>query len=351
MSPLQGSQADILLWPKMYDCILCVPDSVAFFSILGVGLTRMFYLACGHLPSAFILLNMISHTLYGQTLETCKISVRVFRRVTSSIELAVVELSIFILRSITIWYWERKFMALNTIACLTPIIVFFQEFILTMTRNIQRWQAMINQEGSGSPGFRITMDISFQTTRGQDLDRAQGDEISRLGFGFSEEAGERVFPSGREKCVWVESCRIFANNSDYILADAGKIPGKLVDKCRKKKISRAAFVYSERNSRLSDARGAVQPNTLARLPTKYQSQVGWTVHPDIMDMICTSRNDECVLVIKPSSEMINKRLLETEWMDLSVQARLRYWWNWDKVVDRPTGAGLVPRIRDTVQCH
>jgi hypothetical protein len=89
--------------------------------------------------------------------------------------------------------------------------------------------------------------------------------------------------------IWIENGRIFADSSDHILADAGKIPGKLVDKRRKKIFSRTAFCvharekegsreplffratschrhpshpfsYSERNSRLSDTRGAVQPN-------------------------------------------------------------------------------------------
>ncbi|KIK37945.1 hypothetical protein CY34DRAFT_417660 [Suillus luteus UH-Slu-Lm8-n1] len=143
MSPLQGSQADIILWSKyyyvaltslwVYDCILCVPDSVAFLVDSRCGLGTMFYLACSHLPSAFMLLNMLLTFLPRGSYTLCRF-IYITNICVGFLSMFSAE-CIFLLRTIAIWYRERKFMVfkiINTIAYLIPIIVCFQEFILSM---------------------------------------------------------------------------------------------------------------------------------------------------------------------------------------------------------------------------
>ncbi|KAG2140122.1 hypothetical protein DEU56DRAFT_294069 [Suillus clintonianus] len=47
----------ISLW--LYDYILCLPDAVTFVAKSRWGIGTFLYLACSHLPLAFILLNML----------------------------------------------------------------------------------------------------------------------------------------------------------------------------------------------------------------------------------------------------------------------------------------------------
>ncbi|KAG1719162.1 hypothetical protein EDB19DRAFT_746573 [Suillus lakei] len=70
MSALQGTQPDAILWFKycyvaltslwVYDHVLCVSDSVTYLVESRWGLGTLFYLVCSYLPSAFLLLCMLS---------------------------------------------------------------------------------------------------------------------------------------------------------------------------------------------------------------------------------------------------------------------------------------------------
>ncbi|KAG2341840.1 hypothetical protein BDR05DRAFT_990764 [Suillus weaverae] len=140
MSALRGSQADVLLWSKYYyvaltslwtyDCILCMPDSVAFILDSRCGLGMVFYLACSHLPSAFMLLNMLLTFLPRGSYTLCR-WIYITNICAGFLSMFSAE-CIFILRAFAVWQRERRFVVLKIIiiiAHLIPIIVCFQEFI------------------------------------------------------------------------------------------------------------------------------------------------------------------------------------------------------------------------------
>ncbi|KAG2749497.1 hypothetical protein P692DRAFT_20462266 [Suillus brevipes Sb2] len=140
MSSLQGSQANILLWSKyyyvalaslwIYDCILCVPDSVAFLLDSRCGLGTLFYLACSHLPSAFISLNMFVTFLPRCSYTLCRF-IYITNICVGFLSMFSAE-CIFILRTLAVWERKRRFVVfkiITVIAYLIPIFVCFLEFI------------------------------------------------------------------------------------------------------------------------------------------------------------------------------------------------------------------------------
>ncbi|KAG2133655.1 uncharacterized protein EDB93DRAFT_1107497 [Suillus bovinus] len=93
------------LW--VYDYILCIPDAVECIVKCRWGLGTFLYLACSHLPFAFVLLNMLTLPLY---------------------EFA--NICIFILRAFAVWErvtWLAIFAIVSVIAYLVPILIYIRE--------------------------------------------------------------------------------------------------------------------------------------------------------------------------------------------------------------------------------
>ncbi|KAG2107443.1 uncharacterized protein F5147DRAFT_205602 [Suillus discolor] len=144
MTALQVSQADVLLWSKYYyvaltslwtyDCILCMPDSVAFILDSRHGLGTLLYLKCSITPFVFMLLNMIVTFLPRGSSTLCRWIY--IANICVGFLLMVDAECIFILRTIAVWERERRFMVfkiINMIAILLPIVVcFFQDIVPSM---------------------------------------------------------------------------------------------------------------------------------------------------------------------------------------------------------------------------
>lgn len=140
MSALQGSQANVLLWSKYYyvaltslwtyDCIICMPDSVAFILDSRCGLGTVFYLSCSYLPSVFMLLNMLLTLLPHGSYTLCRF-IYIINICVGFLSMFSAE-CIFILRTFAVWERERRFAVfkiINVTAYLIPIFVCFAEFI------------------------------------------------------------------------------------------------------------------------------------------------------------------------------------------------------------------------------
>ncbi|KAG1750148.1 hypothetical protein EDB19DRAFT_92548 [Suillus lakei] len=136
---LQAAHADTLLrlhyvyvaltslW--LYDYILCIPDAVRFIVGSRRGLGTFLYLTCGHLPFAFVSLNMLLVFQPDAPLHLCH-SYDMANIYVGLLTMFCAE-CIFILRAYAVWERERwigVFAIISIIAYLVPIIVCMQEF-------------------------------------------------------------------------------------------------------------------------------------------------------------------------------------------------------------------------------
>ncbi|OJA17356.1 hypothetical protein AZE42_09592 [Rhizopogon vesiculosus] len=135
MSPLH---ADVLLglhcgyvalsslW--VYDFILCIPESVAYLVESQWGLSTWPYLACRHLPFAFVLLNMLN-VFHPDALPSLCRSYIIANTYIGYLIIFCAE-CIFIVRANVVW--ENKlvvFTIISIMAYLVPITICFQEII------------------------------------------------------------------------------------------------------------------------------------------------------------------------------------------------------------------------------
>ncbi|OAX31750.1 hypothetical protein K503DRAFT_52668 [Rhizopogon vinicolor AM-OR11-026] len=112
------------LW--VYDFILCIPDSVAYLVESQWGLSTWPYLACRHLPFAFVLLNMLSIFHPDALPSLC----RSYLIANTWYLIIFCAECIFVLRANVVW--ENKLMVftiISIIAYLVPITICFQEII------------------------------------------------------------------------------------------------------------------------------------------------------------------------------------------------------------------------------
>ncbi|OJA17355.1 hypothetical protein AZE42_09593 [Rhizopogon vesiculosus] len=136
MGAFQATQGDALLglncgyvaltslW--VYDYILCIPDSAAYLVESRWGLGTLPYLACSHLPFAFLLLNMLQVFQHDASSTLC-LSYAIANTYIGLLILFFAE-SIFVVRSYVVGEKKLKvFTIISIIAYMVPIIVCFQE--------------------------------------------------------------------------------------------------------------------------------------------------------------------------------------------------------------------------------
>ncbi|KAG1750145.1 hypothetical protein EDB19DRAFT_92408 [Suillus lakei] len=141
MSALQGTQpdSDALLWFKygyvaltslwVYDYILCIPASVTYLVESRWGLGTLFYLVCSYLPSAFLLLGVLTAFQPNASNNLCR-SYDEANLYTGFLTMFCAE-CIFLLRALAVYHRERKWavlMAIVVIAHVVPIILCFHKF-------------------------------------------------------------------------------------------------------------------------------------------------------------------------------------------------------------------------------
>ncbi|KAG1821146.1 uncharacterized protein BJ212DRAFT_986001 [Suillus subaureus] len=139
MNAFQATQADAFLrlgYPYvaltalwLYDYILSIPDAVEFIVESRWGLGMFFYLACSHLPFAFVSLNMLMVFQPDAPLPLCR-SYGIANVYIGFLLMFFVE-SIFILRAYAVWErerWHAIFAIVNVIAYLVPTIICLWEF-------------------------------------------------------------------------------------------------------------------------------------------------------------------------------------------------------------------------------
>ncbi|KAG1750119.1 hypothetical protein EDB19DRAFT_90094 [Suillus lakei] len=122
----------VSLWS--YDYILCLSDAVTFLVESRWGLGTLLYLACSHLPFAFLILNMLVVFQPDAPIPLC----RTYNIVNTYVGILTVVCaeSIFILRAYAVWERERWIAVcavVSTIAYLVPITVCLHEFNLSVS--------------------------------------------------------------------------------------------------------------------------------------------------------------------------------------------------------------------------
>lgn len=116
-----------VLW--LYDYILSIPDTVEFIVESRWGLGMFLYLACSHLPFAFVSLNMFVVFQPDAPLPLCR-SYGIANIYIWFLLMFFVE-SIFILRAYAVWErgrWHAIFVIVSIIAYLVPTIICLWEF-------------------------------------------------------------------------------------------------------------------------------------------------------------------------------------------------------------------------------
>ncbi|KAG2157653.1 uncharacterized protein EDB93DRAFT_804848 [Suillus bovinus] len=133
MNTFQEPQVDVLLrlnYPYvaltalwLYDYILCIPDALEFIAGSQWGLGTFFYLACSHLPFAFVSLNMLAVFQHDTPFHLC----RSYAMANYWTVLMLSAECIFILRGFAAWErvtWLAVFAIVSIIGYLVPIFFY-----------------------------------------------------------------------------------------------------------------------------------------------------------------------------------------------------------------------------------
>ncbi|KAG1733618.1 uncharacterized protein EDB91DRAFT_1148443 [Suillus paluster] len=113
----------------LYDYILCMSDAVTFIAESRWGIGTFLYLACSHLPFAYLSLNMLVVFQPDAPFPLCRSYI--IADIYVGLPIMICAECIFLLRAYAVWERERLpavFAIVSIIAYLVPIIVCLQEF-------------------------------------------------------------------------------------------------------------------------------------------------------------------------------------------------------------------------------